>query len=114
MGYNLNIKRTEPESPITLDEWKHCISIDPELEYADFIEAINPMTNKIIRIDSVGMGVWSTEFNKEELKITFSFRDGRWGSEISANYVDDFQIPKMKEIASKLNAKVIGDDGEEY
>ncbi|WNR46873.1 hypothetical protein [Paenibacillus roseipurpureus] len=114
MGYDLKIKRIEPAAQITLDEWKHCISLDSELEYVDFIEATNPKTNETIRIESVGMGVWRTEFNNEEFELTFSFRDGRRGSEISARYVDDFQIPKMKEIAGKLNAKVYGDEGEEY
>jgi len=114
MGYNLNIKRREPETPITLDEWKECINTDTELTYSDFIETLNPMTNEMIRIDAEGMGIWSTTFNNEEYKITFSYQTGRRGNYITVRYVDDFQIPKMKQIANMLNAIVVGDEGEEY
>jgi hypothetical protein len=34
--------------------------------------------------------------------------------EISSSYIDDDGINKLKEVAYELNAKVVGDEGEEY
>ncbi|NOU98503.1 hypothetical protein GC097_00485 [Paenibacillus sp. LMG 31457] len=67
-----------------------------------------------MKIDAEGMGIWITTFNDEQHKITFSFQKDRNGNYITVRYVDDFQIPKMKEIANNLNAILVGDEGEEY
>lgn len=49
--------------------------------------------------------------------ITDLLNDVWWSynrGKISSNYIDDDGLTKLKEIACKLNAKVIGDEGEGY
>ena len=49
-------------------------------------------------------------WKKKEFNVWLSYNKGK----ISSNYIEDDGISKLKEIAQKLNAKVVGDEGEEY
>lgn len=110
MGYSVHVKRTSNENPITLEEWFNYINNDQGLEYIERIETKNPLTGEIISLVGQGMAIWKTENEGERYEITFDFRQDK----ISARYVAEFQIKKMKEIACRLHGIVVGDEGEEY
>ncbi|MCL6603726.1 MAG: hypothetical protein K6T94_12685 [Paenibacillus sp.] len=109
MAYEVHIRRKDESNPITMKEWLDYVEKDEELTFTDHIEITLP-NGMTMGMSGEGMAVWKTEVDGEEYKITFIFRD----EEISARYVDDFQIEKMKGIAKNINAIVIGDEDEEY
>jgi hypothetical protein len=109
MGYELHIKRKHEENPIMIEEWLDYIRNDKELTYTKGIEVKLP-NGMSLGMSGEGMAIWKTTFDEEELELTFLFRNG----EISARFIEDFQILKMKEIANKLGAIVVGDEGERY
>jgi hypothetical protein len=100
MGYDLHITRADDwidstQSPITPDEWHAFIANDPELtptpEYGP------------------AFVLWHGSSSRHE-QPWFDLIDGQ----ILAKNPDEPMIVKMIEIAHKLNAKVQGDDGEDY
>lgn len=114
MGYDLHITRAEwwvesEDHPISLSEWQEVIKGDPQLrlENAAEMKAPNGMT---LRYENPGIAVCIMEEEDEEYPVYFDYRDGR----IVVKNPNDQIINKMKEIAEKLNANVIGDDGEIY
>ncbi|WP_172194243.1 hypothetical protein [Saccharibacillus qingshengii] len=109
MAYNLHIQRKDEDHPITLEEWMNYIKQDNELEPTDHIEITLP-NGMTMGISGEGMAVWKTTVEDEEMQVTFTFMEG----EISAGHSNEDQIEKMKKIASKLKAIVVGDEGEEY
>ncbi|ULO08496.1 hypothetical protein H1230_06730 [Paenibacillus sp. 19GGS1-52] len=109
MAYEVHIRRKDEANPLTMKDWLNYVEKDKELTYTNHVEITLP-NGMTMGMSGEGMAVWKTEVEGEEYKITFTFRD----EEISARYVDDFQIEKMKVIANKLNAVVVGDEDEEY
>ncbi|MFZ5986521.1 MAG: hypothetical protein ACOYWZ_05255 [Bacillota bacterium] len=113
MGYDIHIIRAEntweaENNPITVEEWLHVVDSDPEMERIEKLEGRNPITGEVITVPMQNSAVW----HHEELnyKVPFCYSEGG----ISVARPDNIVIKKMKEIAIKLNAKVIGDDEEEY
>ncbi|WP_159888684.1 hypothetical protein [Paenibacillus puerhi] len=109
MGYEIHIRRKGDDYPIQMEEWLHYIENDEELTYTNNIEITLP-NGMILGMSGEGLAIWKTEYRGEEIEITFMYKN----DEISAKYMDDFQIVKMKAIANKLNAIVVGDENEEY
>ncbi|MDP4268398.1 MAG: hypothetical protein Q8880_13325 [Bacteroidota bacterium] len=113
MSYDLHITKAEKKwesknNPITVEEWFTIIDSDPELKHIEKTEFKNPQTQKIITIMMENSAAW----NHSVLKRDVPFRYAR--GMISVSNPDDIIIEKMKEIAGKLNSKVLGDEGEEY
>ena len=116
MGYDVHITRAnewwEAESaPITLDEWLLTVKADPEMRLDGFAEVTTP-EGSTIRYDNQGLAVWKVweGHHEDGNKAWFDYHRGR----ITVNNPDDRIIAKMKQIAERLGAKVIGDEGEEY
>lgn len=111
MGYDLHITRAEDwtlsdKHPISEDEWMEVVNEDSTLEVSltDYYERANIKKNgQTERFHPV---VWLTHPRKP----AFWLMDG----EIVKNSADKTVVDKMVEIAQKLNARVFGDDGEEY
>jgi uncharacterized membrane-anchored protein len=103
-GYNLHIER---EQEITVDEWVAICEQDKTLTIQNTAIAINPNTGEKIEISTPNSCVWKTPILKKE--HYFSYFNGS----ITLG-TDKAQIKKAKEIAKKLSAKVVGDEGEEY
>ena len=103
-GYNLHIER---EQEITVDEWLSICKQDKTLTVQNTAVAINPSTGEKIEIATPNSCVWKTPILKKE--YYFSYFNGS----ITLG-TDKAQIKKAKEIAKKLSAKVVGDEGEEY
>jgi len=112
MGYDLHITRADnwfesDEKPISLTEWKDIINKDQSLRMDGVAETVLP-DGTTMRYENDGLTIWLSGTDDEH--YYFDFRNG----EIVLKNPDDYVIEKMKELAIKLNARVIGDDGEEY
>lgn len=111
MSYGVHIeRRTAPtsESTITLKEWHAYIESSPDLEIIDAWEQTNSLTGEVIHIPGDGIAVWNGLGDREA--VYFNYGIGR----ISTGNPNNRIIAKMKEIAQALDARVIGDEGEEY
>ena len=111
MGYELHITRarrwTDSERhPITIEEWRACVSTDAELEMTGVAEAASP--GGVLRYESPGLAVWRAHPEREE--TWFDCRNG----EIVVKSPDDAIIAKMIGLAAQLGGRVQGDDGEIY
>lgn len=105
MGYNLHIIREDnTDSIITYDEVVKLINEYNELELRDEMKIEIPNGGEITIEGSYI--VWK----KKEFDVWWNYNHGK----ISSNYIAHDGINKLKEIACKLNAKVIGDEGEVY
>ncbi|MYN18652.1 hypothetical protein GTP81_18035 [Rugamonas sp. FT107W] len=70
--------------------------------------AINPQTHEIIQVSNPLMASWTDpETNETHF---FYYRRG----EISVKNPSENAIKKMKELASRFEAQVVGDEGEIY
>ncbi|HEX6168355.1 MAG TPA: hypothetical protein VFZ33_01590 [Chitinophagaceae bacterium] len=113
MGYDLHITRREDWADtatpdITLDEWMAYVVNDKELELTKEIE-IGAETQFH---NSPGYCEWNAHPTKNDPndRPWFAYRKGS----INTKNPDVPIIRKMLQIASALNAKVQGDDGEFY
>lgn len=112
MGYDLHIRRKkdwedyEEESSITLDEWLEYVKSDSELKLNSLLDP----DKKVIQDDSPGFVIWIGYTGKTYDAAWFDYFEG----DISTKYPDDITIAKMIQIATRLNAKVQGDEGEFY
>jgi len=107
VGYDIHITRADdwiesPENPISLEELKEYFSRKSGFEYSKVISISRPCS---ISVEGEFF-IWTNN----DSKVTFSYSMGC----IDVSYVNDEVIEKMKEIASDLNAKVQGDEGEFY
>lgn len=102
MAYELHI---EMKGGILLENWLELCESDSTLTHKKSINITNPNTNEVIFIQAEGICI----LVDEGPLATFDFRSGK----ISFRYSDDALI-KAKEIALKLNAIIIGDEGETY
>ncbi len=116
MGYDLHILRREDyddfekDSNISLQEWLAYVDTDSELELTNGYQVKIPGTQEKTQ-NVPGFCNWHGHpFKSLDVAPWFDFRRGS----ISTKYPDDHTIKKMLQIADKLNAKVLGDDGEIY
>ena len=109
MGYELHITRNpdwvDDGPAIPQSEWDAYVRSDPDMRVIGSIEAHSP-DGSIIRYEGDNLSVWKSPTDE----VLFYYYDGA----IAVKYPDAPTIGKMLEIASKLDAKVVGDDGEMY
>ncbi len=107
MGYDLHITRAESwinseETPISLDEWREYVNNDPEIK-------IDPVNNH--RDDEL-IVLW---FGEDGI---YNELDDRWfcwnEGQIYTKNPDNAAMRNMIQIANTLNAKLQGDEDEEY
>lgn len=112
MPYELHIRRRSPtatDSPISRDEWLGYLERDPEFKRIDGIEGINPMTGATIQVPGDLMAEWTA---RGDPRPPFNYFEGRISVPLRGR--DDAVMKKMKEVAAALDARVFGDEGEEY
>ncbi len=114
MGYDVHITRashwTDSEaSPISLAEWDAYIQHDPEMRRDDIATAY--VGEDILTCESDGLAVWLT-YSKNDPKVNLAWFDFRHDRIVVKN-PDEEILGKMKRIAAALDARVIGDEGEE-
>ena len=101
MGYDLYITRAEswtesPDKPITRQEWEKLVGSDPELSPTESWSS------------NVVVAKWSGPSIHSEPWL--AWEDGS----ISSKYPDRALVAKMLEVAKVLNAKLVGEEDEEY
>jgi hypothetical protein len=115
MGYDVHITRAknwmDSEShPISLEEWKRCVALDPEFTLET--TAMAEVDDVKLAYENDGLAVWNacSKHDIDGNKAWFDFGEGR----VTVKNPTGEIISKMKMIAERLNASVIGDDGEKY
>lgn len=115
MGYELHITRRNhwadtETSDISLDEWLNYVNNDKELELLNGYDI--KIGAEVTHQDAPGYCEWMSHPSEQETNSRpwFSY----WKGSIDTKNPDAPTIRKMIQIASALNAKVQGDDGEFY
>jgi hypothetical protein len=101
---------TESESsPITLNEWLAYVEEDPEMRL-DKVAVAQLEDGEFLAYENEGLAVWTAYSGHDPNgnMAWFDYRDG----EIAVKNPDDEIINKMKTIAERFGATVMGDDGE--
>ncbi len=116
MGYDIHITRADEwfdsqSESITMDEWIAYIQSDPEMRLDGYAEATTP-EGDTIRIESEGLAVW-TAYSGHGVAGNMAWIDV-FNGRITVKNPDREIRQKMFAIATKLNARVQGDDGELY
>ena len=109
MGYDLHITKAEDwleasSQPISADELTQLIASDPDLVFSS--TGFYERTTEAGGTERIHPILWTAHLEA----VPLWFQDG----EITAKNPDDFTIVKMLEIAERLHARVLGDDGEIY
>ncbi len=112
MSYDLHITRNQPHSdvpsrPIALDEWLEVVGADSSLAHEQ-PPAVTAPDGSLLQIDSPGAAVWSG--HPDSAQVWFH----HFGERVTARQPDLETRRKMFELAQALNARVLGDQGEEY
>ena len=113
LAYDIHITKASEwsesaKSPVTEEQWKAAVLADGELKIDDTASATNPKTKETIQIINPLMASWIDPKTKN--KHYFYYSRGK----ITVKNPSDSAIKKMKFVASKLGAKVQGDEGELY
>lgn len=117
MGYELHITRREhwvdedPALNISMEEWTALVNNDPEMRL-DHEAAATTTGGETITVHSDGLAVW-TAYSRDGIMgnhAWFAYHGGN----ICVKNPDAEIIHKMKSVATLLQAKVMGDDGELY
>lgn len=90
---------------ISLDEWLAYLRSDSELKINGFADP--PVEDTIWHDLKPGLAIW---LHYEGGNVWFDHRDGN----IEVTSPDEPTIAKMKQIARRLQAAVVGDQGERY
>ena len=108
MGYELHITRSETwldaeANPLTESEWRALVADDESLTVSanDYYER-KDLAGAIVRIPAV---LWL-----DDSEVAFWFDRG----EVTTKSPNDATIIKMLQLAARLNARLVGDDNEEY
>jgi hypothetical protein len=116
MGYDLHVTRaddwTESESsPISLNEWLAYVEEDPEMRL-DNVAVARPEGEPPLVYENEGLAVW-TAYSGHDPNGNMAWFD-YYNGEIVVKNPDDEIISKMKRIAERFGATVMGDEGETY
>jgi hypothetical protein len=117
MGYDVHIVRNnewwneEVGGGISLDEWESYLGSDPTMRMDGFAEADTAEEN-VLRYENEGLAVW-VAYSGDDRDGNRAWFDYRNGSVIVKN-PDDEILKQMCSIALQMEAKVLGEEGEEY
>lgn len=117
MGYELHIVRNDAcwreqaGGGISLTEWSSLVA-DDETMRMEAVAEIELPDGTLLRYENEGLAVWSECVGNERggKQRWFDFRHNA----IVVKHPDRDVLAKMLDIAAKLDAKVVGDEGEEY
>jgi hypothetical protein len=109
VGYQLHTTRAEhwtdaESTPIRLDEWLTLVSADPEMRLDGAAEAATP--DGVLRYENRGLAVWIA-YSAHEVGGNMAWFDYRRKRIVVKNPDDEIR-EKMKSLAAKLGAHVIG------
>jgi hypothetical protein len=114
MGYEVHVTRRanwfDEGDDISLEEWRQIVGRDPELRMDNVARALSP-AGDVIEIKREGIAVWLRHPRANDGDLAWiCYSEGR----ITVKNPDPPFLMKMHEIATKLSARVQGDEGEEY
>ncbi|MDC6364824.1 MULTISPECIES: hypothetical protein [Flavobacteriaceae] len=107
MGYELSIQREENQTKLSKEEWVKYVKSDFEFKPIETFSA-KIEEDKYLTIPTPNAGLWKAD--GKEVPFTFDEEFG-W---ISVKNPDKRIIRKMVSIADKLDAIVLGEEGEIY
>lgn len=115
MGYDVHITRKpfwadDEGLAITLEDWLSFVQSDPEMRADGYAEANTPEGS--LRIEEPGIAVWTAYSRHDEQGNMAWF--SHFEDHVSVKNPDPEILRKMHQIAQNLDAKVQGDEGEEY
>ncbi|MGM0714324.1 hypothetical protein [Brevibacillus parabrevis] len=116
MGYDVHVTRNKywirsKFNPISFEEWKNLVLHDTSMNLESNVDVKLGSGSEIFYAYGDGIAVWTPKVGKSEQQpVYFIYKDGR----IVTKNPDRIAMQKLKEIAEKLQAYVIGDEGEEY
>jgi hypothetical protein len=86
------------------------VNSDPEMRLDGVAEVATP--SGTLRYTNPGLAVWTaySEHGVDGTMVWFDYRSGR----IVVKGPNEEIVEKMKRLAARLNARVFGDDDEEY
>ncbi len=116
IGYEIHITRKsewsdESGPEISLDEWLEYVDGDEDMRADGFAEA-ETRDGSVLRVDDPGIAVW-TAYSGHGVSGNMAWFS-HFQDRISVKNPDEEILGKMHLIATTLNAKVQGDEGEEY
>jgi hypothetical protein len=116
VGYDVHITRAdswlEAEAcPITLDAWLTYVRSDAEMRVDGRAEA-QTTDGEFIALDSAGLAVWTT-YSRDGQDGNHAWFDLQGGCVVVKN-PDTEILCKMSRVAAHFDARVQGDDGEDY
>ena len=117
MGYHLHITRkdnwyeADGKKNISIDEWIRYVSGDKEMRLKN-LNDLSIEQDEVFKYKNPGIAAWVAN-DPWELNTNKAWFNFHFGNIIVKN-PDASVIEKMKVVARCLNAKVQGDDGEEY
>jgi len=112
MGYDVHITRkkewSDEDGPrITEDEWQAYVASDADMVITGFAAHTNPL-GETIHITQPLLTEWRK--HSSHSPVWFSYFEGS----LVVKNPDDECLAKMRQIASRLQARVQGDEGEFY
>ena len=112
MSYQIYITRRDicfdkNGANISFEEWRILVSSDTELQIVGFAE-VSLLDKTTLRIEAAGITEWNGHPTSQTVWLVWD------DIHISCKNPDDIIIRKMIGIASKLQARVQGDEGEFY
>jgi hypothetical protein len=116
MGYDVHITRKacwwDDAGPvISEDEWQTYLDSDSEMRLDGYAEASTP-SGDTLRLEDPGIAVWTAHPRLAEHGGWIQL-DSHTGNIVVTN-PDDAFLAKMWTIAQALQARVVGDENEEY
>lgn len=108
MGYQLHITRADDwtesnQEEIKKDEWDEYVKEDVELTKTDAVSLTTPFGTLSMEGD---FAIWNGSKNQ----VIFEYNYGK----VSVNNPDEETIQKIREIAKRINSRVVGAEYEEY
>ncbi len=117
MGYDVQIVRNNEwwdenvGGGISFDEWESYLDSDPTMRMDGFAEA-DTAEESVLRNENEGLAVWVaySGHDKDGNRAWFDYRNGL----VVVKNPDDEILKKMCSIALHMEAKVLGEESEEY
>ncbi len=112
VGYDVHITRksvwSDDDGPrITESEWQAYVASDPDMAITGVAEITNP-EGETIRLIQPLLTEWRGHSGRSPVWISY------FEGSLAIKNPDDECLAKMRQIASKLRARVQGDEGEFY
>jgi hypothetical protein len=118
MSYDFHVRRKG--APVGRDEWLELVRAEgDEWSLLETLRISNPITGELIEVQSSRGEPWAVWAGHPDPSMRVTFRWNAGQVSISGNSVmetdpTDPVFAKLKAVAKRLHAQVVGDEGEVY